>query len=112
MAHLFAYSSIPSFQQHEELSLVHYLRTDKNQIALAYEGHTDYIDEKLNTNRSIDDIFRNAQRAFNEWSNWDVEERTTDNLLRTAYLRVENRSTVAANNELDAKLLNEPKKLE
>lgn len=54
----------------------------KNQLALAYEGHTDYIDEKLNTNRTIDEIFRNAQRAFNEWSNWDVEERTTDNLLR------------------------------
>ena len=54
----------------------------KNQLALAYEGHTDYIDEKLNTNRSIDEIFKNAQRAFNEWSNWDVEERTTDNLLK------------------------------
>ena len=54
----------------------------KNQLALAYEGHTDYIDEKLNTNRTIDEIFKNAQRAFNEWSNWDVEERTTDNLLR------------------------------
>lgn len=36
----------------------------KNQLALAYEGHTDYIDEKLNTTRSIDEIFRNAQRAF------------------------------------------------
>ena len=54
----------------------------KNQLALAYEGHTDYIDEKLNTNRSIDDIFRNAQRAFNDWSKWDAEDRTTDNLLR------------------------------
>lgn len=36
----------------------------KNQLALAYEGHTDFIDEKLNINRSIDDIFKNAQRAF------------------------------------------------
>lgn len=54
----------------------------KNQLALAYEGHTDYIDEKLNTNRSIDDIFRNAQRAFNDWSKWEAEDRTTDNLLR------------------------------
>ena len=34
----------------------------KNQLALAYEGNTDYIDEKLNTTRSIDEIFRNAQR--------------------------------------------------
>lgn len=54
----------------------------KNQLALAYEGNTDYIDEKLNTNRSIDDIFRNAQRAFNTWSKWEPSERTTENLLR------------------------------
>lgn len=54
----------------------------KNQLALAYEGNTDYIDDKLNTNRSIDDIFRNAQRAFNTWSKWEVCDRTTDSLLR------------------------------
>ena len=54
----------------------------KNQLALAYEGNTDYIDEKLNTTRSIDDIFKNAQRAFNTWSKWDAEDRTTANLLR------------------------------
>ena len=54
----------------------------KNQLALAYEGHTDYIDEKLNTTRSIDEIFRNAQRAFNTWSKWEPAERTTDSLLK------------------------------
>lgn len=54
----------------------------KNQLALAYEGHTEYIDKKLNTTRSIDDIFKNAQRAFNTWSKWDVSDRTTDNLLK------------------------------
>ena len=54
----------------------------KNQLALAYEGHTDYIDEKLNTTRSIDEIFRNAQRAFNTWSKWEPEQRTTDSLLK------------------------------
>jgi len=54
----------------------------KNQLALAYEGHTDYIDEKLNTTRSIDEIFRNAQRAFNTWSKWEPYERTTENLLK------------------------------
>lgn len=54
----------------------------KNQLALAYEGNSDYIDDKLNTNRSIDDIFRNAQRAFNTWSKWEVCDRTTDSLLR------------------------------
>ena len=54
----------------------------KNQLALAYEGHTDYIDEKLNTSRSIDEIFRNAQRAFNTWSKWEPCDRTTENLLK------------------------------
>ncbi|MBD5137173.1 MAG: DEAD/DEAH box helicase family protein [Lachnospiraceae bacterium] len=54
----------------------------KNQLALAYEGHTDFIDDKLNTNRSIDDIFKNAQRAFNTWSKWETCDRTTENLLK------------------------------
>lgn len=54
----------------------------KNQLSLAYEGNTDYIDEKLNTSRSIDDIFKNAQKAFNTWSRWETCDRTTDNLLR------------------------------
>lgn len=54
----------------------------KNQLALAYEGNTEFIDDKLNTSRSIDEIFRNAQRAFNTWSKWDPEDRTTENLLR------------------------------
>ena len=54
----------------------------KNQLALAYEGNTEIIDEKLSTKRSIDDIFKNAQKAFNTWSEWDPEERTTSNLLK------------------------------
>lgn len=54
----------------------------KNQLALAYEGHADFIDGKLNTSRSIDEIFRNAQRAFNTWSKWAPEDRTTENLLK------------------------------
>lgn len=54
----------------------------KNQIALAYEGNSEFIDEKLNTTRPIDDIFKNAQRAFNTWSKWEIEDRTTENLLK------------------------------
>lgn len=54
----------------------------KNQLALAYEGNTELIDDKLNTTKSIDDIFKNAQRAFNTWSKWDPVDRTTENLLR------------------------------
>lgn len=54
----------------------------KNQLALAYEGNTDLIDDKLNTTKSIDEIFKNAQRAFNTWSKWDPADRTTENLLQ------------------------------
>lgn len=54
----------------------------KNKLALAYEGNTELIDDKLNTTRSIDDIFKSAQRAFNTWSKWEPADRTTENLLR------------------------------
>lgn len=54
----------------------------KNQLALAYEGNAELIDDKLNTKRSIDDIFKSAQRAFNIWSKWPPEDRTTENLLK------------------------------
>lgn len=53
----------------------------KNQLALAYEGHTDKIDEKISNNKSIDTILKNAQTAFNEWSKLPIEERTNSELL-------------------------------
>ncbi len=53
----------------------------KNQLQLAYEGDASKINEKLDTQKSIDEIFRNAQRAFNVWNKYDPERRTTDNLL-------------------------------
>ena len=53
----------------------------KNQIALTYEGDTDNIDGLLNTQRGIDDIFRQAQREYNIWSKLPPEERTTKRLL-------------------------------
>ena len=55
----------------------------KNQIALAYEGDSNIINEQLNTTKSIDDIFSNAQRAFTMWSKLPSEERTTDTLLKS-----------------------------
>lgn len=55
----------------------------RNQLALAYEGDTELIDRELNTRKSIDEIFRQAQRAFNAWNKLDPAQRTTDNLLRT-----------------------------
>ena len=55
----------------------------KNQIALAYEGDVEQIDGKLDTQSSINDIFRNAQLAYNKWADLPAEERTTDKLLST-----------------------------
>lgn len=55
----------------------------KNQLALAYEGDASQINDKLDTTKSIDEIFRQAQKAFNVWSKLPVESRTTDALLRT-----------------------------
>ena len=55
----------------------------KNQLAIAYEGDTSLIDNKLGTTKSINEIFRQAQRAFNAWSELDVVDRTTDALLKT-----------------------------
>ena len=54
----------------------------KNQLALAYEGDASKINEKLNTTKSIDEIFRSAQKEFNAWSKLPVEQRTTDRLLK------------------------------
>lgn len=54
----------------------------RNQLALAYEGNPSLINEKLNTAKPIDEIFRNAQRAFNVWSDLAPEKRTTATLLK------------------------------
>lgn len=54
----------------------------KNQLALAYEGNSSLINGKLNTKNSIEEIFRQAQRAFNAWSKQEPQNRTTENLLK------------------------------
>ncbi len=53
----------------------------KNQLALAYEGNSDLIDNVLDTQNSINDIFRLAQYAYNKWSKLPPEERTVANLM-------------------------------
>lgn len=53
----------------------------KNQLALAYEGNTDKIDENISKTKSIDTILKNAQSVFNEWSKLPVEERNSKTLL-------------------------------
>ena len=54
----------------------------RNQLALAYEGNSEAWQGKLETHRSVEEVFRNAQKSFNTWSDYDVEMRTTDKLLR------------------------------
>ena len=54
----------------------------KNQLQLAYEGKSEAFNDLLPTERGIDDIFRQAQTAYNVWANFPPEERTTERLLR------------------------------
>lgn len=55
----------------------------RNQLALAYEGNSSVMDAQLKTSSSLDDIFRQAQAAFNRWSKLAPEERTTKALLES-----------------------------
>lgn len=55
----------------------------KNQLAIAYEGESENMNKQLDTTKTIEEIFKQAQRAFNAWSKLDPEDRITDALLRT-----------------------------
>ena len=53
----------------------------RNQLALAYEGDSSQMDAKLKISSTLEDIFRQAQAAFNKWSKLPSEDRTTKTLL-------------------------------
>jgi hypothetical protein len=53
----------------------------RNQLALAYEGNSDTLGDKLRTRKDIDEIFRRAQAAFNVWTTLPPEERTASAIL-------------------------------
>src|SRR5690606_15734084 len=53
----------------------------RNQLALAYEGNSAHLAEKLNLSSSVEEVFRQAQRVFNEWSELPVADRTSDAIL-------------------------------
>lgn len=55
----------------------------KNQLAIAYEGNSENMNKQLNTTKTIEEIFKQSQRAFNTWSKLEPEARTTETLLRT-----------------------------
>lgn len=53
----------------------------RNQLALAYEGDSESLSEKLRTEKDIEEIFRRAQTAFNAWSKLPPDERTAEAIL-------------------------------
>lgn len=55
----------------------------KNQLAIAYEGNSDNLSTVLDTQKSVEEIFRLAQGSFNAWLKLKPEQRTTDALLQT-----------------------------
>ena len=55
----------------------------KNQLAIAYEGNSDNLSAVLDTQKSVEEIFRLAQGSFNAWLKLKPEQRTTDALLQT-----------------------------
>jgi len=53
----------------------------KNQLQLAYEGDSDNLAHHLNLSTTVEKVFSNAQRVFNEWSKLAPETRTADRIL-------------------------------
>lgn len=53
----------------------------QNQLALAYEGDDAQIDNILDTDKPINQIFAQAQKAFKDWSDLPQGDRTTARLL-------------------------------
>lgn len=53
----------------------------KNQLALAYEGNTNLLEDKLDTERDVETIFSRAQASFTIWSKLPPETRTTASIL-------------------------------
>lgn len=55
----------------------------RNQLALAYEGESEKLSDKLRTEKSIEGIFRHSQVVFNQWSKLPPEKRTARAILES-----------------------------
>lgn len=53
----------------------------KNQLQLAYEGKAENIDNLLDSDKSIDNIFREAQTIYSKWSKMSPDNRTSEKLV-------------------------------
>jgi SNF2 family DNA or RNA helicase len=54
----------------------------KNQLQLAYEGESDNLAQQLNLSTTVEKVFSDAQRVFNEWSKLPPESRTTERIMQ------------------------------
>lgn len=54
----------------------------KNQLQLAYEGESDNLAQQLKLSTTVDKVFSDAQRVFNEWSKLPPETRTAERILQ------------------------------
>jgi len=54
----------------------------KNQLQLAYEGESENLAQHLSLSTTVEKVFSDAQRVFNEWSKLDTEHRTADRILQ------------------------------
>ncbi|WP_029068501.1 helicase-related protein [Jonesia quinghaiensis] len=54
----------------------------KNQLQLAYEGESENLSQHLDLSTSVEKVFSDAQRVFNEWSKLGAADRTTDRILQ------------------------------
>lgn len=53
----------------------------RNQLALAHGDESEQLAAKLNISGTIEQVFRQAQGAFNEWSKLPAGDRTTEAIL-------------------------------
>ena len=54
----------------------------KNQLQLAYEGESENLAKHLNLSTTVEKVFSDAQRVFNDWSRLPVEARTAEAILK------------------------------
>lgn len=54
----------------------------KNQLQLAYEGESENLAQHLNLSTTVEKVFSDAQRVFNDWSKLAPEDRTSDRILQ------------------------------
>ncbi len=55
----------------------------RNQIALAYGDNPDEFNQKLETQKSVSEILRQAQAAYNDWSKLPKSERNAKELMKS-----------------------------